>query len=479
MNYPFTPCLHPRAVFNSYTREQMVVSCGHCKACLLRKSSRYTSMSRLEASSHSYTYFVTLTYSNHYLPKAYFVPNGKNYDLVDVDSGEVLCADMVLSDDYLYKLRCKLSTDYLPYLNKYDLQLFLKRLRKYYGKVKLRFHAVGEYGPKHFRPHYHLLLWFEDETLKTDLPKIISEKWPFGRVDVQLAEGDAARYVSGYANSFSFVPSVLKQASLSPFCVHSQRLGYAALTRMLPEVYEVPVRDFIERSVPLNGSYKKLFVWRSYTSFFFPKCRGFAYQTTSQRLERYKILEYCRHYWHKESLSELADMLFRYCNEYHSSSIEPEMQRIVDLVIDIFPSRWEPVEDAETAEYVRNVIYRDLLVSSHFYYLLETYRNSFEKHVGIYSGQFLSCDKVLLNKIEKFYRDLDYQNLCSSLSAQESYFVENSIDDLSLFYSPLEQEHKVLHTLAYRRYEQQVEQRFDDSIKHKFQNDVNRILFNE
>lgn len=477
-DYPFTPCLHPRTVFNPYTREQMVVSCGHCKACLLRKSSRYTSMCRLEALQHSFTYFITLTYSNDYLPKAYFVPNGSLYDLVDVETGECLCSSMNLSDEYLFKLRTKIATDYIPYLNKYDVQLFLKRLRKYYAPRKLRFFAVGEYGPKHFRPHYHLLLWFEDVSLCTSLSKVVSEKWPFGRVDVQVAQGDAARYVTGYANSFSFVPAVLKEAALAPFAVHSQKLGFETLTKMCPQVYEMPLRDFIERRIAIDGTYKSVFVWRSYTSFFFPKARGFAYSDSNLRLRRYCLLEYCRHYWHKESLSELADIVFRYCDKYHDKAIEPEMQCIVDLVSDLWPSLYEPCNDSVRAKQIRDVIYRDLLVSSHFYYLLNTYSSYFDSRVGIYAGQSLSRERALLARIEKFYSDLDYSNLVSQLSSQEKYITDDTIDDLVLYYSPIDYENKVAHSLAYRRYCAVIDKRFDDSIKHKKQNDENSILLN-
>lgn len=38
-----------------------------------------------------------------------------------------------------------------------DLQLLFKRLRK--ARYSLKYIAVGEYGAKTFRPHYHLLVW--------------------------------------------------------------------------------------------------------------------------------------------------------------------------------------------------------------------------------------------------------------------------------------------------------------------------------
>ena len=130
------------------------------------------------------------------------------------------------------------------------------------------------------------------------------------------------------------------------------------------------------------------------------------------------------------------------------------------------------------AKQIRDVIYRDLLVSSHFYYLLNTYSSYFDSRVGIYAGQSLSRERALLARIEKFYSDLDYSNLVSQLSSQEKYITDDTIDDLVLYYSPIDYENKVAHSLAYRRYCAVIDTRFDDSIKHKKLNDENSILLN-
>ena len=476
-DYPFTKCLSPRSIVNPYTLETMSVPCGHCKACLLKKSSRYTTMSRLESSLHKFTYFVTLTYSNQYVPKAHILTSEHGYDLVDYETGEILANDLQLTEEYIFKLQNKLSSEYIPYLNKYDLQLFLKRLRKYYGQIKIRFHAVGEYGPRHFRPHYHLLFWFEDEVYHSELPKVISEKWLFGRVDCQLAEGDSSKYVSGYANSFSFVPSVLKQSSLSPFCIHSQRLGFKALAASMPQIYELPSNEIMSRSICLDGTVKTVMPWRSFTAFFFPKCRGFANKSTYQRLQSYKLLQKCRKYWHKESLTELTDILYDYIQSNKTLACTYEMHDIANDVIKLFPSLFLSVDDADKEKQIKSAIYRDLLLSKHFYYLLDNY--DFTKNVGIYHGQFLSREEALLNKIECFYSDLDMLQLNNMLKNEEEYITQDNIFDIELFYSSISEQNKVADSLAYRRYSQQIEQRFNDSIKHKTQNDINQILFND
>jgi hypothetical protein len=47
-------------------------------------------------------------------------------------------------------------------LCKSDVQLFLKRLRKSLPESKIKYYAVGEYGGKTMRPHYHLILFGAD-----------------------------------------------------------------------------------------------------------------------------------------------------------------------------------------------------------------------------------------------------------------------------------------------------------------------------
>ena len=57
--YPFIKCLKPQTIINPYTKQPMVVSCGHCKACNLRKSSRMTFLCSREESITKYVYFIT------------------------------------------------------------------------------------------------------------------------------------------------------------------------------------------------------------------------------------------------------------------------------------------------------------------------------------------------------------------------------------------------------------------------------------
>ena len=83
----------------------------------------------LELQYHDSAYFVTLTYDDFHIPKAYYP---------DPETGEV-------------------HTSYT--LCKRDFQLWMKRLRKKFSDDKIRFFACGEYGGQTKRPHYHAIVF--------------------------------------------------------------------------------------------------------------------------------------------------------------------------------------------------------------------------------------------------------------------------------------------------------------------------------
>ena len=63
-----TRCQHPRTVINKYTHEPVVVSCGSCPSCILRRSGIQTNLLTTYSAQFRYVYFVTLTYAPCFLP---------------------------------------------------------------------------------------------------------------------------------------------------------------------------------------------------------------------------------------------------------------------------------------------------------------------------------------------------------------------------------------------------------------------------
>ena len=254
-NKLLTRCQHPRTVVNKYTHEPVLVSCGSCPSCILRRSGIQTNLLTTYSTQFRYVYFVTLTYAPCFLPTLEVsivetctddiadvpcVP-----DINDLDAGdpntylfgfrsvprsasvklknstvERTFKDPEVRFSYPMKPKELLSIlgkvkhnvpNRIPYVCNRDLDLFLKRLRSYYPDEKLRYYAVSEYGPTSFRPHWHLLLFSNSERFSQTVLENVSKAWSYGRCDASLSRGFAAPYVASYVNSFVALPDFYTQ----------------------------------------------------------------------------------------------------------------------------------------------------------------------------------------------------------------------------------------------------------------------------
>lgn len=250
-----TRCQNPRTVVNKYTHEPVVVSCGSCPSCILRRSGIQTNLLTSYSAQFRYVYFVTLTYAPCFLPTLEVsVVEACTDDIADVsvvpDINDLDAGD---PNTYLFGFRSvprsasvklKNSTvertfkdpdvsfsypmtskellsildkvkhnvpNRIPYVCNRDLDLFLKRLRSYYPDEKLRYYAVSEYGPTSYRPHWHLLLFSNSERFSQTVLENVSKAWSYGRCDASLSRGFAAPYVASYVNSFVALPDFYVQ----------------------------------------------------------------------------------------------------------------------------------------------------------------------------------------------------------------------------------------------------------------------------
>lgn len=135
----------------------------------------------LESVVHAESSFVTLTYSDEFIP----------------DKGS---------------------------LEKRDLQLFMKRIRKNTG-LPLRYFAVGEYGDDTWRPHYHLALF----GLSPMLQPAVNSSWGLGFVEVGDLTFASAAYVAGYCSKKLNSPADPRLNGRYPeFALMSRRPGIGA-----------------------------------------------------------------------------------------------------------------------------------------------------------------------------------------------------------------------------------------------------------
>lgn len=258
-------CRHGQDIVNPYSGTHMYVPCGVCPTCLSKKASMRTIRCSVQQELSDYTYFGTLTYSTRYVPKAVIthvsddvysfrsLPRPKFYTKVkkgDIKSFK-LVRGLSYSDDFSttfkatssyidnFKRQASLNidgkypslSDQVGYLSRKDFQLFMKRLRfkcqQITGKYeKIHFYVVGEYSPRHFRPHFHFLLCFDSKELASCIRQVVSSCWPFGRIDVSAAREHASSYVASYVNSSSRLPYVLNSSSgIRPFSRFSNGFG--------------------------------------------------------------------------------------------------------------------------------------------------------------------------------------------------------------------------------------------------------------
>jgi hypothetical protein len=141
-------------------------------------------------------------------------------EYVPIEDNWFLSMDAIRS--FIHKSQSINKTDYpvseeygrgnlIPFLNYVDVQNYIKRLRKHlFQKLgsyeTLHFYAVGEYGPVHFRPHYHLLLFTNSDQVAKVLRYCHRKSWKLGRSDFQRSAGGAGSYVASYVNSLCAAP---------------------------------------------------------------------------------------------------------------------------------------------------------------------------------------------------------------------------------------------------------------------------------
>ena len=205
-------CFHPNLVFNPYLGDYVVVPCRKCAAC--RSSYAVDLQNRIEqeVKAHSFNVFFTLTYDNVHMPMMYAFPSEdgvffrayrNNIPMRDSQGIDLPELDFDIEDSWYAEPQHNPFQTGFGFCYKPDIQKFIKRLRinivRTYGNVpetKIRYFIASEYGPCTYRPHYHGILFCDDERVANDLPRLISKSWTLcssERIDVQFISGAAVQ----------------------------------------------------------------------------------------------------------------------------------------------------------------------------------------------------------------------------------------------------------------------------------------------
>lgn len=134
--------------------------------------------------------------------------------------------------DSAYFVTLTYDTDHVPItdkgymsLDKKAVQDYIKRLRKREAEnFQIKYFAVGEYGSKRMRPHYHLIVFNVVDT--DNLFRAWSHRGKdFGNVHVGMVEGASIAYVLKYMVKEGKIPVHKNDDRVKEFRLMSKGLG--------------------------------------------------------------------------------------------------------------------------------------------------------------------------------------------------------------------------------------------------------------
>lgn len=322
-------CRHPKQILTR-NGDPLVVSCGSCPDCVHRKGIRLTNLATKQGLSSKYVVFTTLTYDDAFIPVAKLFEDKttnsiKLYDITRRSlktpgkyrylSNYKKCIHVIPNcnfNDELFQEFYKKSEavpdpnspryhtfrPFPRYTLRYcyfpDVRNFFKRLRFNLSQdfdfpVELKYLAVSEYGPETFRPHFHVMLFFDSRALLENIVDHIRKAWKYGLTYTELADDPAgcSKYLASYCNSAATLPYFFDGEQLRPRSSHSQYLGSEINGEIRDFLYENPDRLFGEYDVPVSGGSSHYSPTRSNLSVLLPRCYNYECQTPGCLYEIY------------------------------------------------------------------------------------------------------------------------------------------------------------------------------------------------
>lgn len=162
---------------NPFIKDGLAFPCGNCEPCLWSRRQLWAFRLQMEAMCHEHSAFVTLTYSDENVPR---------------------------------------TVDGVPTLAPEHYRSWLKVIRereRQEGRF-FRFYAVGEYGDRSHRPHYHFMLFgfqpcIHGRTRRDPINNqcrrdcccrcsLVHDTWARGIVEVGEVNRDSCGYIAGY-----------------------------------------------------------------------------------------------------------------------------------------------------------------------------------------------------------------------------------------------------------------------------------------
>lgn len=518
--YTGVKCLHPVRI--TLHGDYAYVPCGKCEVCLSNKQLRNCASCDFELSTATSVFFVTLTYSNPNVPIMAVYEDTFYKDDNDTDNlyycydvtpryHELKCKNPVVDDDFylgclrypghmmddLYYKRVKTNDDisvynthyydlcgnvvdsksiyYMPYLSHYDVKCFLKRLRYYLNKNKnknyetLRYYVMGEYGPRTYRPHFHLLLFFQSQITPEDVTSFVYKSWSYGRISVDRVEKNATSYVTRYASGSFILPPLYDLPATKPRLSHSINFGgkvYDCILQSIKDNDDLAFNLLDSVRIAIAGKNREYYVRRSLENRRYPKVPGFTAKNTSLlclsfRLYQIAIRWALQKRYYAGSLSALSVW---FANELLASDPGSDVYSLVEFYTHcVYGDFMRPV----TPNMLRHEkfylqIYRELLVSRK---IMDIYNFTIDTPYQ----DFVS----LVKKFVSYYKKQDYDHLKKNLESLELFTITTPFEALKpCFYNTDE----FVPCAPYNQYVSYRKNLFYSNMKHKELNDANNIF---
>ena len=315
-------CLHPYRFFNHSTQSYMIQPCGHCFGCSNSRAVANDLLIQAHSSNFRFCCFVTLTFDMKSIPLGtFFDVNDISY-LVDYTNNDCIIAEYpLISDDVKENLytSCQpingkqFPPNTLPYLDYSLARLFLASLRqrikqkrfkvfnedgtysykpnKFITDEKITYYLVGEYGTKSLRPHFHILLFFNDPVTLSALRQNVPQIWSYGRTDFQLATGSASSYVASYVSNNALLPQIYRNKHIRPRSKHSIHFGFKSMEVNKEKVQPSTPLFSLSFSFLADGKEKSCLFTNSFINSLYPKTLGFNSTDSRLLLQRYTVIK--------------------------------------------------------------------------------------------------------------------------------------------------------------------------------------------
>lgn len=376
----------------------------------------------------------------------------------------------------------------IPFLNYVDVQNYIKRLRKHLFQIlgsyeTLHFYAVGEYGPVHFRPHFHLLLFTNSDQVAEVLRHCHDKSWKLGRSDFQRSAGGAGSYVASYVNSLCASPLLYRscrafrpksRASVGFFekgCDFVEvEDPYAQIEQKIDSVVNGRVYNFNGISVLSTPP-------MSYIRSLLPRFSSavnddassiarilFAVHRTPQRIAKFGFVDY-----EQDSILSLVRTYYKYVKV---NSILTDDDKIILHASRCLTRFCNSSSDVDIESYI-NKLYRLFL------YVCKFFRNwhlpGFGSDISAYSGRIMFIIKTGI----EYEKKADYESLRDAYNLRSQY---PEISDCMFALPQNGQERDVLQSVSNDTVQLLEQLRYRsstfcrDMIKHKKLNDANNIF---